>query len=484
MIFKNLMACVLLILLPRLLPAQQNIITAKPDTIQHVITVVNATPVSDIDVPIRIGLKPFYNWANAFIDTLYTSPNYPANWVQEGCDTRYQYHFVRGPFTCKTYNNLLYITFSGFYQLRGSTRICSNGVALSPWTPACSCGFGSEKPRRIDAGFVVKFWVKPDFSIGLTVQRTTPVPIDKCTVCFFGKDITETVSKQLAADLDSSIATMQRQMQSFSLKPYMKIMWDTLQAGYKIPGLGVVNFAPQQIRMSQLILRNDTLFTSMGLSARPTLDNHSSTITRTNLPALSDFSFRNGLGIFTKLHLPYDSLNTLINSQLAGTDINVGTGVFKKTIRIDSVRLLGGGSKLFIQVALSKGIKGTVYLEGKPNWDGSTQELRMDSLAYHLQSKQVLLRAANWMLNGVIERKIKAACRFKLAERIKTVQTMMTAIMNQTLYPGIVSVGYLNKLVLQNIVLNPEGIDLGAEMAGRLFIDIDGAAMMKQFMRK
>lgn len=474
----------LFIYLPHFLFAQQNIVTSKPDTIQHVIVVSNPTPVSDIDIPIRIGLKPFYNWANVFIDTLYTSPNYPTDWVQEGCDTRYQYRFVRGPFSIKTYNNLLFINFSGFYQLKGSTRVCSNESALSPWTPACGCGFGSEKPRRIDASFIVRFWVKPDFSIGLTVQRTTPVPMDNCTVCFFGKDITETVSKQLAADLDSSIAAMQKQMQGFSLKPYMKLMWDTLQAGYKIPGLGVVNFAPQQVRMSQLILRNDTMYTSMGLSARPSLDNMPSANPKTDLPPLTDFSFRNGLGIFTKIHLPYDSLNRLINSQLSGTDIEVGSGIFKKTIRIDSVHLMGGGNKMFIQVALSKGIKGIVYLEGKPNWDGYLQELRMDSLAYHLESRQVLIRAANWILNGTIEKKIKEACRFQLADRIKKVQAMITMKMNQALYPGINSMGYVNKLVLQNIILNPDGIDIGAEMAGRLFIDVDGGAMLKQFIKK
>lgn len=483
MTFKNWITFIL-VFLSQFSFAQQTITTNRPDTVQQAISVVNPTPISDIDIPIRIGLKPFYNWANAFIDTLYTSPNYPDSWVQEGCDTRYQYRFVRGPFTVKTFNNLLFINFSGFYQLKGSTRICSNEKALTPWTPACGCGFDNEKPRRIDASFIVRFWIKPDFSIGLEVKRTAPVPMDKCAVCFFGKDITEVVAKQLATDLDSSIAAMQRQMLGFTLKPYMKLMWDTLQAGYKIPGLGVVNFAPQQVRMSQLILRNDTMYTSMGLSARPSLDNLPTTIAKTNLPSLSDFSFRSGLSIFTKIHLPYDSLNHIINSQLAGTDIEIGSGFFKKTVRIDSVQLMGGGSKMYIQAALSKGIKGIVYLEGKPNWDGNLKELRMDSLSYHLQSKQVLVRAANWMLNGVIEKKIKEACRFQLADRMKKMQAMITTKMNQTLYPGIISMGYVNKLVLQNIILNPAGIDIGAEMAGRLFIDVDGGAMMKKFMKK
>ena len=453
----------------------------RPDTIQTIIPLINTTPISDIDIPVRIGLKPFYKWANQYIDTLYTSPNYPFDWVQEGCDTRYQYRFVRGPFGFRSYNNLLMINFSGYYQVKGSTRICSGTSSYSPWTPPCGCGFTGEPPRRIDAGFIIKFNINPDYSIGLFVNRIDPVPVDKCTVCFFGKEITQTVATQLRTELDTSIAAMQRQMKSFSLKPYMQLMWDTLQAGYKIPGLGVMNFQPEQVRMSNLILKNDTMYCSLGLSARPSLINNIAATGRKPLPNLTDFNFKNGFRIFTKLHLPYDSLNGIINKQMAGTEIQVGKGLFKRKIRIDSVRLLGGDSKMFVQVHLSKGIKGTVYLEGKPNWDGALQQLRMDSLEYHMKSKQLLVRTASWLLDGAIEKKIKEVCKFQLADRLKAMQYMITIKMNQQLYAGISSKGFVNKLAVENLVTNPTGLDIGASAAGRLFLDVDGEAILKQF---
>jgi len=450
---------------------------------QRAIPIVNMTPMSDIDIPIRIGLKPFYTWANKFIDTLYTSPNYPFDWVTEGCDSRYQYRFVRGPFGFKTYNNLLLVNFSGRYQVRGSTRVCSGTTSYSPWTPPCGCGFDGEPARRIDAGFVIKFNINPDYTLGLIVNRIDPVPVDKCSVCFFGKDITQTVATTLRADLDTSIADMQRKMKLFSLKPYMQLMWDTLQAGYKIPGLGTIGFLPEQIRLSQLILRNDTMYGSLGLSARPTLIETNKAMTlRKPLPNLSDFSFKNGFRIFTQLHLPFDSLNRLVNQQMAGMEIPVGKGFFKRTIRVDSARLLGGGAKMYVQVYLSKGVKGTVFLEGKPNWDATLMELRMDSLEFHMKSKQLLVRAASWIMDGAIERKIKEACVFQLAERLKMTQNMVTIKMNQLLYPGIYSKGFINKLLVESLAVNPTGIDIGAAAAGRLFLDIDGEALLKQFL--
>lgn len=454
----------------------------QPDLLQQPVALVNTTPVSDIDVPVRISLKPFYDWANKFIDTLYTSKNYPFAWVQNGCDTRYQYRFVRGPFRFKTYNNLLLMSFSGYYQVRGSTRLCSGTSSFSPWTPPCGCGSGAESPRRIDAGFVIKFKINPDYSIGLFIQRTNPVAVNKCEVCFFGKDITQIVATQLKTDLDTSVARMQQKMKFFSLKPYIQMLWDTLQAGYKVPSLGFVNFRPQQIRIGQAILQKDTLYCSLGLSARPVLEDVPAT-GKLVLPTLSDFALRSGIQLFTQLHLPYDSLSRMTNAKMGGTELQAGKGLFRKTIRIDSVRLLGGGSRMFVQVFLSKGIRGTIFLEGVPNYDAAAQQIKMDSLRFHIESRQLLVRTAIWLMNGTIEKKIEEACQFELAARLKNIQNQLTVKMNQQLYTGIRSKGYLNRLGVDKIILNPGGIDIGASAAGRMLMDVDGEALLKAYIK-
>lgn len=437
---------------------------------------------SEIDIPVRIGLKPFYDWANKFIDTVYTSDKYPNEWMQDGCDTRYQYRFIRGPFKFKTYNNLLLINFLGYYQLKGSTRICSGNSSYSPWTPPCGCGYGNEKMRRIDAGFVVKFDIHPDYTVGLIVQTIDPIPLDKCEVCFFGKDITKTVVQQMKASLVSSISDMQVKMRSFSLRPYMQVMWDTLQAGYRLPGLGYLNFQPEKIRMSQLLLRSDTLYCSLGLSAKPSLSDTVITLKKL-LPNLSDFSFKNGFQINTQLHLPYDSLNILINNQIGGTTVQMGKGLLKKTVRIDSVLLSGSGAKTMVQAYLSKGIKGVVYLEGLPNWNASAGEFRVDSLDFHIQTKQFLLKTASWLFDGTIEKKIKEACRFQLADKLKAMQYAIIKKMNQPVYAGIQSKGFISQLNVDNIVPYVSAVDLNASAAGKLFLDIDGASILKQFIK-
>ena len=111
----------------------------------------------------------------------------------------------------------------------------------------------------------------------------------------------------------------------------------------------------------------------------------------------------------------------------------MGKGLLKKTVRIDSVLLSGSGDKTMVQAYLSKGIKGVVNLEGMPNWNAATGEFRVDSLDFHIQTKQFFLKTASWLFDGTIEKKIKEACRFQLADKLKTMQYAIIKKMNQSL---------------------------------------------------
>jgi hypothetical protein len=472
---------IIILLLINLESWAQEIKPAAPDTLSKPVTVANTQMPSDIDIPVRLGLKPVYAWANNFIDTLYTSPNYPNEWVGDGCDTRYQYRFIRGPFQFKAFNNILYVSFSGYYGVRGSTRICT-GIGNSVWSPACSCGFGTEKPRRIDAGFTIKLQLLPDYRLGVTVNRVDPVPVDKCTVCFFGKDITSIVAAQLKTELDASIAEMQKKLQLFSLKPYLQMVWDTLQTPYRMPGFGYLSTQPQQLRISQATLIRDSLFISLGLTARPELKQAPST-TKAPLPNLSDFRQKSGFKMFIAQQLPYDSLSAVANKQLAGQEFQVGKGMLKKTVRIDSVKLQGGISHIILKVYASKAANGIFYLEGKPAWDPVKQEIWLDSLDYHIDTRQFLLRTANSLLDGTITSKLKSFTRFNLQQKILQLNASLTAQMNRSIYPGVSSKGYITKLSMDDMRASDKGLYLAAAAEGKLWMDIDAGLLMGSFLK-
>ncbi|HET9826521.1 MAG TPA: DUF4403 family protein, partial [Chitinophagaceae bacterium] len=73
----------------------------------------DSLPESEINVPIQVNLRPVYVLAEKTVDTVFTSPNWPDGWVQDGCDTRYKYTFRRGPLQMKTSGTSLILGFTG-----------------------------------------------------------------------------------------------------------------------------------------------------------------------------------------------------------------------------------------------------------------------------------------------------------------------------------------------------------------------------------
>ena len=187
----------------------------------------DSLPVSEINVPIQVNLKPVYGMAEKNVDTLFTSTNYPDDWVQSGCDTRYKYIFRRSPLFVKASGTALLLGFTGFYKIIGSTRVCVNNTAISPWTPPCRCGF-SEPERRVNVLFSNNFALQPNYKLKLTIKRSEPEALDKCEVCFWGQDITKQVINGLKSELDLSKSEIEKNYGLGDLKPKFQQVWDHL----------------------------------------------------------------------------------------------------------------------------------------------------------------------------------------------------------------------------------------------------------------
>src|SRR5436190_22776876 len=53
----------------------------------------DSLPNSEINIPIQISLRPLYAMAEKMVDIVFTSHNYPNDWVTIGCDSCYIYWF-------------------------------------------------------------------------------------------------------------------------------------------------------------------------------------------------------------------------------------------------------------------------------------------------------------------------------------------------------------------------------------------------------
>ncbi len=450
----------------------RKIIPGKPDLATTAFAL-DSLPLSEINIPIRIDLKPVYSMAEKTVDTVFTSPRYPEAWVQSGCDTRYKYTFRRGPLHMSTAGNALNLGFTGYYRIIGSTRVCISGTAISPWTPPCRCGF-EEPERRVNVSFSSFVSLQPDYKVKLSIRRNDPQPLDKCEVCFWGQDITKQVLNGLKEELDLSKAELEKNYGLVDLKPRFQQVWDELNKLYGLYDMGWLQINPQRLRISSLFARNDSLYVNLALAARPVISLEKPLQQNSWLPAMADQGYRPGFNIFMDAFLHYDSLSRILNSQLAGKTFDLNKGPLRKKFTVRNCLLYGADNeKLIIKIEFGGTDEGVLYLVGKPVYDAATKMLEVRNIDFDIRSKDAVLKAADWLFNKRIVTEISRHTRYDLSAYIDSAKAGINLQLNRQWMPGISSAGVIEDLSLVGIYPLTRYLVIRSNYSGNLAINVE-----------
>jgi hypothetical protein len=425
-------------------------------------------PESQIDIPIQISLKPFYTLAEKNVDHYFTSPDYPNGWIESDCATRYKYHFTRSPLRMTMNGTTLNLAFTGSYKIIGSTRACVNGVVLSPWTPECKCGF-SEGERKVNIGFISTFNLRPNHILQTKIVRTEPLALNKCTVCFWGQDITTTVMDGLKKELDLSKKLMEDSFGTINLKPYMQQAWNLLSEPYAIAGIGFLNLHPKKLRMENINAKNDMLNIQLGISATPVISFQREETGYTEVPNLSSVNNKDGFNINLEAALQYDSLSQVINTYMAGKRIDVTEGLLKKHVIIQKSTLHGDSTgNLRIKVDFTGSFDGTAYLYGKPEYNEATKSIEVKDLDYDLQTKSFFLKTAKWLFNKRIISELAKFSSISLESYYDTASQTLNTWLNKEWTKGIRGSGSVSDLKLTSVSAYPQYLMIRSHCEGKL----------------
>lgn len=432
----------------------------------------NTPALSQIDIPIIVQLKPIYQLAEGKVDTLFTSPNYPKDWVQSDCATRYKYHFRRSPLRMRAVGNTMDLSFTGFYQIVGSTRLCTGTTVLSPWSPDCSCGF-KEPERRVEIGFASSFRVLPDYRLLATIARKEPKAIDKCTVCFWGQDVTTTVVTGLKAELDAAAKAIKDSFGVVNLRPWMQQAWNLLNTTYTIPNAGYFNLHPKAIRMEQPQAKNNELQIKIGIAAAPAVSFVKEPAVAPALPNLSPAMGKRGFQINLEAALQYDSLSRVLNGMLAGKRFEVSEGLISKHVVVNSTDVRADSSgNLLIRVDFGGSFNGTVYFTGKPVYDPATKSVLVADLAYNLQSRSFLLNTAKWLFDKKIVGELRKRTVFPLNSYYDTAKVALNEWLNKEWTRGIRGEGSISDLQLETVAAQREHLLIRSRCNGKLVVKV------------
>lgn len=404
------------------------------------------------------------------VDTVFTSPNYPNDWVQADCETRYKYHFRRSPLRMNMNGTTLNLSFVGYYQIIGSTRGCLGGVVISPWTTSCRCGF-DEGERRVNVGFSSTFQLQPNYILNSKIIRIEPQPLDKCSVCFWGQDITKEVMKGLKEELDISKKAMEDSFSAVNLKPFMQQAWNMLNDSYAIPNVGYFTLNPKKLRMQNINAKNDMLNINIGITATPVVGFTKPVSSPTVIPNLNNVNNPGGFNIHLEAALQYDSLSHVMNGYLVNKRIDVKEGIFKKHIIVQNSQVSGDeNGNMVIRLDFSGSFDGTVVFTGKPVYNSEKKAIEVQELDYDLKTRNLLLKTAKWLFNKRIISEMKKYTSIDLTQYYDTASKTLNTWLNREWTKGIRGTGSVNELKLTSVYALPQYLLIRSNCAGKLSV--------------
>lgn len=166
----------------------------------------------------------------------------------------------------------------------------------------------------------------------------------------------------------------------------------------------------------------------------------------------------------------YESASKIITKNFKGQVFGAGS----KKVSIQNVEIWEKDKKLIIALSMTGAINGTVYLSGIPKYSTETYEITFDDLDYVLDTKNVLLKSANWLAQGKILKKIKENCRYSIKENLDNgKKNMQPYLNNYSPIKGVFVNGNLTDFVFEKIELTNKAIIAFITTSGNMSITID-----------
>jgi hypothetical protein len=178
----------------------------------------------------------------------------------------------------------------------------------------------------------------------------------------------------------------------------------------------------------------------------------------------------NNFAINLMADISYKSADTLAKQFLKGKTFTQD----KKTITVTDIKVYGNNNKMIIGATLAGSLNGIIYFTGKPVYDSTTATVKIAELDFELETKNTLLKTANWLLHNKFIRMIEPSLVFPLGEKLtQSKDLIQKQLTNNYITKNILLNGQLKDLYIENIFLTPESIKVAVNFKGNLSLTFE-----------
>lgn len=235
-----------------------------------------------------------------------------------------------------------------------------------------------------------------------------------------------------------------------------------------------LQIVPVEIYSTQAKLKNDTFLMDMGMKcnmktvigSQPKSKFDASKISIKPVTRIPNQITANIAAVST-----YAEASKIMTKNFSGQEFSSGS----KKITVQKVNIWHKDGKMIIALDMLGTINGTIYLTGFPQYNEQTKELYFDKLDYVLDTKNKLMRTANWLAQGLVLRKIQESCRYSIIPNLEEgKQNILKYLTNYSPMPGVYVNGKTEDIKFQKIQLTNKAIIAFIKINGTISVAVDG----------
>lgn len=423
---------------------------------------------SSITIPIEVNLENYFSLADKSIPTKFTGG-------VSACEgLTYNYELNRDLIKFSTIPSGIEYSTTVNYKL--DLSYCPKCTDIFNDKGNCivprffgSCGI-NEPLRRADISFSSGLVLEPNYKLKSTTTLKNLNLVDPCKITLVNYDITSILDKEIRKEAKSIEAEIDKQISGIDIKSTCTEAWKQLQNEIPIGSYGYLNLAPNSIAVDKLIYTKNKLNFNVGIELFPSLNTEKSKQKPNPLPNLSEFKKKEGFELTLDLNLAYDSLTSWIGGELNKTILDIEN----RKIIIDSIQCIGAdGKRILLGLNFYGFRKGKLFFSAQPVLDANKQILRFMDVQLDIQTKDVLLTTAKWLLNDQIAKKIEEKSIIELTPYLLDAKKEITASLNQNLDKNIHLQGEVDKLQLNELYPLKNNLFIRSTISGKLKLKID-----------
>ena len=142
------------------------------------------------------------------------------------------------------------------------------------------------------------------------------------------------------------------------------------------------------------------------------------------------------------------------------------------SVLIDGVQLYGSGDRLILACQVSGGVNGNIYMTGTPVFDEALGILRFLDLDYTVDTRNVLVRSANWMFQNNILSSLQENAFIDLSDQLQTLRSRLKTALTRELGPNAYLEGDVATLRPRGIYPTSDGVEVHLIADGSMWLEL------------